>query len=201
AVNALAQVVAKIAAPGVPDFYQGTELWNLRLVDPDNRRPVDFGRRRRHLDEIRRRAAGDRLGLVREVRSSWRDGRVKLLVTWAGLELRREREALLRDGEYAPLAASGAHAQRIVAFARRLGLDWVVAVVPRLVAGLGDGWPLGERWGDTTLPLPGAPSGVREAVTGRTLEVSDGGVRIAEVFNELPVGLLVPETSTAPPAE
>lgn len=195
AVNSLAQVVAKIAAPGVPDFYQGTELWNLRLVDPDNRRPVDFARRRRHLEDIRRRATSDRPGLVREVRDSWRDGRVKLLVTWTGLELRREREALFRDGDYAPLAATGLHEARIVAFARRLGSDWVVAVVPRLVAGIADGWPLGDRWDDTTLPLPGAASAVREVLTGRTLGVSAGRVGIAEVFRELPVGLLVPETS------
>ncbi|MFN2556876.1 MAG: malto-oligosyltrehalose synthase [Nitriliruptorales bacterium] len=193
AVNSLAQVVAKIASPGVPDFYQGTELWNLRLVDPDNRRSVDYGRRRRHLDQIRSRAASDRLGLVREVRGSWRDGRVKLLVTWAGLGLRRHSEALFRDGDYALVAATGASAERIVAFARRLRDEWTVAVVPRLVAGLGKGWPLGERWGDTMVGLPSAARIVREALTGRRLPVSDGGVRIADVFAELPVGLLVPE--------
>ncbi len=191
AVNALAQVVAKIAAPGVPDFYQGTELWSLRLVDPDNRRPVDYGRRRRNLDEIRSRAASDRIGLVREVRHSWRDGRVKLLVTWAGLELRREREALFDDGDYSSRDAVGSQADRIVAFARGLGHDWAVAVVPRLVVGLGEGWPLGERWGDTVVPLPTAVPAVREVLTGRRLGARDGRVRVAEIFGELPVGILV----------
>ncbi len=199
AVNSLGQVIAKIAAPGVPDFYQGTELWNLRLVDPDNRRPVDYGRGRRFLDEIRSRAASDRLGLVREVRDTWRDGRVKLFVTWTGLDLRRRREALFREGDYWPLAVTGPQAARVLAFARRLRGDWAVAVVPRLVAGLGGGWPLGQRWGNSVVALPRAVGAVRETLTGQRLGVSDGGVRLADAFAELPVGLLVPDRGAGEP--
>jgi (1->4)-alpha-D-glucan 1-alpha-D-glucosylmutase len=192
ATNSLAQVVLRMAAPGVPDTYQGSELWDLSLVDPDNRRPVDYDRRRRLLAELRAAAAGDGARLADLVRESWRDGRVKLLVTWRCLDARRRWPALFRDGDYHPLEVEGPLAEHVVAFARRHRDGWIAAAVPRLTAGIGgnDGWAVGGVWGGTALRLPEAGAGrpVRDHLTDRRLDPDR--VLLAEVFGHLPVALL-----------
>ena len=124
AVNSLAQTLLKITAPGIPDFYQGSELWDLSLVDPDNRRPVDFARRRSALDGLAARIAAesaDSSGLASELLAAWPDGLVKLYVIHRALTLRRDRARLFGVGAYVPLTAVGAHAEHVVAFARRDG--------------------------------------------------------------------------------
>jgi (1->4)-alpha-D-glucan 1-alpha-D-glucosylmutase len=201
-VNGLAQALLKIAAPGVPDFYQGTELWDLNLVDPDNRRPVDFARRRALLAELDARAAAGRdlAGLARELLAAWTDGRVKLYVIRRALALRRAAADLFRDGEYVPLAADGPAAGHVCAFARRLGEAVVLAVVPRLAARLTGGGrelPVGPGvWRGTALLLPDgiARQGFRDAFTGAILETGerDGGriLRLADVLAGFPVALL-----------
>ncbi len=206
AVNALAQLVLKLASPGVPDFYQGTELWDLNLVDPDNRRPVDFPARRAMLDALGPLVASieageDRSREVAPVLDSWHDGRIKMLVTTCGLGLRRACAPLLLQGAYVPLQAQGAAADHVVAFARHDADATIVALVPRLSASLTTPerpWPLGEEaWGDVTIALPEALDAerYRHALTGATVDAHAAGqgrvLRAADVFRTLPVALLV----------
>jgi (1->4)-alpha-D-glucan 1-alpha-D-glucosylmutase len=186
ALSSLSQLVLKMTSPGVPDVYQGTELWDLSLADPDNRRPVDFSVRSRMLDELNRRAN------PRELLKHWTDGRIKLYVTWKLLRLRRDRVELFGTGDYIPLRVTGAGANHIVAFARKLGGEWCVVAVPRLHASLNRAGspPVGEKvWQDTRIELPeGLPSTGRDAFTGR--EVSIGSV--SELFKVLPLSVVTP---------
>jgi (1->4)-alpha-D-glucan 1-alpha-D-glucosylmutase len=194
--SSLAQVVLKTAAPGVPDFYQGTELWDLSLVDPDNRRPVDWDLRRRRLDELAARAEGGEeaiTDLLAELVGEWRDGRIKLWVTWRALELRRRRRDLFLDGDYQPLAATGEHAASVIAFARRHGEVWLIAAVPRWLTRVAppDVPPLGDVWGDTALRLPqDAPALWTHALDGRELAAEDGTLPLPTLFAHLPLALL-----------
>ncbi|GAC1539457.1 MAG: malto-oligosyltrehalose synthase [Vulcanimicrobiaceae bacterium] len=129
ALSSLAQVTLKLTSPGVPDIYQGCEYWDFSLVDPDNRRPVDYGLRAAALEAMRGRvAAGDAAALGAELLSSWRDGRVKAYVTWRLLQLRCERPQTFLDGTYVPLETTGVRADHLVAYAR----DEIVVVTPRL---------------------------------------------------------------------
>jgi (1->4)-alpha-D-glucan 1-alpha-D-glucosylmutase len=134
AVNALAQVLLKICSPGVPDFYQGTELWDFSLVDPDNRRPVDFKKRTVLLDDLRRAEAHDLPALIKDLTANWRDGRIKLYVTYKTLTFRRANAELFQTGDYIPAGGRS--------FARRLGDRWTLAVAGDL--GLPEGAP--TRW-------------------------------------------------------
>jgi (1->4)-alpha-D-glucan 1-alpha-D-glucosylmutase len=193
-VNSLAQVVLKVAAPGVPDLYQGTERWFLRLVDPDNREPVDLGDGRDELGALPEAGAPPRAiaGLLR----SWRDGRIKLHVTRSALRARRRHAELFEGGSYAPLLARGDRADHVVAFARRLGGRWAIAAAPRLTARLAPsgGFPLGPRvWGTDALTLPrAAPSAWMDVLTGREVPADDGAIPLGALFVSLPVALLVP---------
>ena len=163
AVNSLAQTLLKIVAPGIPDFYQGTELWELSLVDPDNRRPVDFVRRGVLLDELRVRIPAedthppDLSALCAELLDHWRDGRVKLYLTHRALTLRRRRARLFAAGEYRALTPGGHHAEHVVALGRVDGPDAVIAAVPRLtarLAGLTGRFALGDTaWEQTWVAL------------------------------------------------
>ena len=195
-VNSLAQTVLRIAAPGVPDTYQGTEVWDFSLVDPDNRRPVDYGRRREMLEQLKGRGIG--APLAREVAASPNDGRVKLLVTWAALEARRRHPGLFSAGAYEPLRVEGPRAGHVFGFVRR-GEDGRTAVVvlPRLVARLAGGgaWPVGEAaWEGTTFGASGA-GGVRfvDAFTGERVEIGAAGTPVGRVLSTLPVAVLVSE--------
>jgi (1->4)-alpha-D-glucan 1-alpha-D-glucosylmutase len=199
ALNGLAQVVLQIAAPGVPDIYQGAELWNLSLVDPDNRRPVDFGRRMRLLHRLRRDYFVDRDALLGDLLGNWRDGRIKLYLIWKALRFRRARPELFVKGSYLPIAAHGARRRHVSAFIRRRRGDWALAAAPRLVAGLGarSRPPLGSRvWGETALILPGnAPEHWYNTLTGETAvarRVAGGKrrLRLDELFARFPVALL-----------
>src|SRR5262244_2682749 len=142
AMNSLAQTLLKIASPGIPDFYQGSELWDLSLVDPDNRKPVDFSARQQLLAGLRKQSPP-----WGELLADWRDGRIKLHVTERALTLRRELAGLFRSGAYLPLSAAGEHADHVVALARHDPGRAVMVVVPRLSArltGFHGEWPLGS---------------------------------------------------------
>ncbi|MFM0730156.1 malto-oligosyltrehalose synthase [Paraburkholderia sediminicola] len=149
ALNSLQQTVLRLASPGIPDLYQGTELWDFSLVDPDNRRPVDFAKRESLLAQTP----------PSEFLPSWRDGRVKLAVVQRVLALRAHLPELLSQSAYLPLEVRGAHASNVIAFARRHGNAWAVVIASRLAAGL-----LGEngdlpmidpaKWGDTAIAVP-----------------------------------------------
>jgi (1->4)-alpha-D-glucan 1-alpha-D-glucosylmutase len=135
-INSLGQCVAKMCAPGCPDFYQGTELWDFHLVDPDNRGRVDFTRRRELLDQLQRCAERDLSALAAELLAVWPDERIKLFVMWRALRFRRERRELFTHGDYTAVPAEGPRGEHVCAFARQQGGSWALAIVPRLVAPL-----------------------------------------------------------------
>jgi (1->4)-alpha-D-glucan 1-alpha-D-glucosylmutase len=170
-VNSLAQTLLKLTAPGVPDLYQGSELWDASLVDPDNRRPVDFRWRRRLLASLEGMTAA-------EVWSRQEEGLPKLWLIQRALELRRRRPQLFGvSAGYEPLRALGERRAHVVAFARG---DGAIAVAPRLVLGLETGW------GDTRLPLP--PGSWRDVLCGA--EHESGAIPLADLFARFPVALL-----------
>jgi len=206
AINSLAQVLLKVTCPGVPDFYRGTELWDFSLVDPDNRRPVDFEARAVMLAGLKERETGGRAALTalaRELLESWRDGRVKLFLTYKALQFRRERHNLFACGEYIPVEACGPGAGHVCAFARRSGAGWALVAVPRLTA---QPYPPGlhpgeEIWGNTALLLPGEAPGLwRNVLTRETLaagtdsraDVKPGGrvLPLGDLWRCFPVALL-----------
>ena len=200
-VNALAQTLLQVTVPGVPDVYQGTECWRFLLVDPDNRRPVDFEAHGRLLAEVLSCPTGDPDGPVPSPDPAtlagwlraWPDGRIKLHVIAHALRFRRAHAELFAGGDYVPLATSGAHAQNVLGFARQAGASWCMVVVPRLttrVAGPGV-IPLGPVWGDTAVTLPaGAPPTLHDVLTGATATAADDRLRVADLFQALPLGLL-----------
>lgn len=188
AINGLAQTLLKLTVPGVPDTYQGCELWDLSLVDPDNRRPVDFARREGWLAAPRPPA---------ELLRDWRSGRIKLQLIARTLDLRRRLPDLFAAGEYLPLATSGAHAERILAFARRSGDDALVVVVPRLTQPLVQGdlpLPPAAAWGDTAIELPEWWPGARlcDLLTGANRDAAGNRLEASVLLSELPVALLTP---------
>jgi (1->4)-alpha-D-glucan 1-alpha-D-glucosylmutase len=167
-VNSLAQTLIKLSAPGVPDIYQGQELWDLSLVDPDNRRPVDYEARR---------ALSAGTGTWEEARARDDAGATKLFVTRRALQTRREQAAAF-DGTYDPLPATGSKADHVVAFSRG---GRVITVVPRLVMGLTAGWA------DTSIELPdGTWTNVLTARPGHS-----GRLQVAHLLDDCPVALLV----------
>ncbi|HVE78014.1 MAG TPA: hypothetical protein VNA89_04080, partial [Gemmatimonadaceae bacterium] len=192
--NALSRVVVHLAGPGTPDVYQGDDLWNFSLVDPDNRRPVDYGLRARLLAELDR-AAGKPGRLLADLLARPEDGRIKLWVTTRLLRERRHRPAPFVGGGYEPVEATGAHARSVFAFLRR-GADGsaALAVVPRLPLSVTpDGAPpVGAAWRDTRLALPAplARRGWRSVLGAPELE---GGaqVAVADALRNLPVGVFV----------
>ncbi|MGB9803784.1 malto-oligosyltrehalose synthase, partial [Desulfofundulus sp.] len=198
ALSSLAQVLLKITSPGVPDFYQGTELWNFSLVDPDNRRPVDFPLRVRLLSELqeREKQCGP-LSLAEELLSTWPDGRLKLYLTYKALHFRRNHRRLFQAGEYIPLAATGPRHRHVCAFARRAGDDLFLVAVPRLLAQLTPHPtelkpPLGEKiWGETALAMPFQAAGHWTNVfTGERIQTEGENLPLAKVFSHFPVALL-----------
>jgi (1->4)-alpha-D-glucan 1-alpha-D-glucosylmutase len=181
--------------PGVPDTYQGTELLEFTLVDPDNRRPVDYDLRRRLLDELRTASKGDLAGLARELGETL-DSRAKLYVIWRVLQARNRHPGLFSVGEYYPIRAQGPLAGNVFAFARRhLGRCALVAV-PRLVTKLHprDGAYSGPvAWADTQLIWPGVRcSGLTSILDGRPAS-QEGRIALADLFATLPVAVLVSE--------
>ena len=184
AINSLSQVALKLTAPGVPDIYQGNEIWDYSLVDPDNRRPVDYNRRREMLAS---------LGGVEPVdlMQTWPDGRIKLFLTQKLLRLRREHPALFQHGSYRPLATSGAFADSCVAFLREQEEKWLVVIVPRISSRVGFP-PVGERWGDTALQWLEElkMDGARELFTGRTLPVDSGALKVSDAMATLPFAVV-----------
>jgi (1->4)-alpha-D-glucan 1-alpha-D-glucosylmutase len=192
--NAVSQALLKAVVPGVPDYYQGTELFNDSLVDPDNRRPVDFAARRAALAELAGTPDAALPELVSRLLADLASGHLKLHVTHRALRLRRQRPRLFADGGYLPIAVDGGQARHLVACARALDDDAVVAVAARFFTTLPDP-PLGAAAvGGTTLELP-APLAVRyrDVLTGVALDAGDRRVPVAGLLLHLPVALLARE--------
>ncbi|QSR84758.1 malto-oligosyltrehalose synthase [Methylacidimicrobium sp. B4] len=192
--NALSQVVLKVAAPGVPDFYQGTELWDLSFVDPDNRRPVDFELRRSMLAEIEREA--HRPDYRGALLAQPEDGKIKLFVTHKALQARRLAPELFRSGSYEPLSFSGTKAEHAFGFRRSWGTQHLIAIVPRFVTALSSPHeaPVGPAiWEDTSALLPESlTASWRCAFTGSPRHW-EGRVPLSEAMAELPVALWISE--------
>lgn len=206
ALNSLSLTLVKLTSPGVPDIYQGMEFVELSLVDPDNRRAVDFTARRDALAALATLADDDVGNLAARVGDLLRaphDGRAKLWITWRALGLRAQRPQLFQDGDYHPITTAGAAARHVVGYARRLGSTGVVVLAGRLFASLGldvGVAPLAEAaWADTSADLSFIPTGTRleNVLTGETLSATGGHIRLATVFTRLPLALLVIEGSAA----
>jgi (1->4)-alpha-D-glucan 1-alpha-D-glucosylmutase len=195
--NSLAQTLLKLTCPGVPDIYQGSELWDFSLVDPDSRRAVDYASRQEILQNISE--SSNDASITDRLLETPESGRIKLYVIWKTLCLRRQRPSLFDEGEYLPLEVEGTKADHVVAFARKVETGTVLIVVPRLIAGLlrdFDRPPIGSQvWEDTHLLLPscGGAEKYRNAFTGKTLahQTNDTCTKIAlsEILAEFPVAL------------
>ena len=183
AVNSLTQTVLKLTCPGVPDFYQGNELWDFSLVDPDNRRPVDFDLRQQRLADLENIAP-------RELLEHWQDGRIKLYAIHRLLTLRRELPALFASGSYTGISALGVYADKVIAFERRDENETVIVIVPRHAVALGFP-PLGAVWEDTCLEIPDAIAASRDIFTGR--EFAGPHLALSETLSDLPFAVLRPQ--------
>lgn len=203
--NILSQTLLKLTVPGVPDIYQGSEMLEFRLVDPDNRRPVNYAMRQASLAQLQALPAGPALAPeVRKLLDRLHDGMAKLHVTRCALALRRRFEPLFREGSYVPLATQGIHAEHLCAFARQHGNITVIVIVPRLYArllqGTRGGPPIGaELWQDTRVTTDAVAPGTRliNQLTGETIiaQPFNGAAALAaaELFANFPLALLSTE--------
>jgi (1->4)-alpha-D-glucan 1-alpha-D-glucosylmutase len=207
--NALSQTLLKLTAPGVPDVYQGQELWDFSLVDPDNRRPVDFAQRRKMLARLRKDAGRNERSLFplsRKLAQNPRDPRLKLFVTWRVLQFRRQHADLFRLGDCIPLDVEGARAKHLCVFARR----WLapaasepriaVVIAPRMLAQLTALSPESPavpppldsaNWEDTRICVESlAASPLRNVFTGQICSAEDARLSVAAALGDFPVALL-----------
>jgi (1->4)-alpha-D-glucan 1-alpha-D-glucosylmutase len=214
-VNSLAQTLIKICAPGVPDFYQGVEFWDFNLVDPDNRRAVDFAERQQALSRLIEANRDGAPALTRELMANWPDRRIKMLVVSQSLRLRRDQPEVF-EGDYQPLAPVGPRKDHVIAFARGASPKAAICVTPRLAQQALHGespqsintdcdWPAANWWRGTLLPVPATASGNwRHVFSGRRLTAvvgSDGQrvVDVGDVFRDFPVALLTSDDIPADP--
>src|SRR5262249_55548916 len=190
------QTLLKITAPGVPDFYQGTEIWDFSLVDPDNRRPVDYERRKRLLDSLRDKEAGDRTSLADDLLRSAPGGRIQMFVPNDALHDRKTNRDLFERGEYLPLQAAGERDRHVVSFARKIGDKTAIVIATRFFIRLTPGAPIGrEAWGDTAILTGDELAGCyRDVFTGRRVHAGKrpdcNELPVAEALAHLPVALL-----------
>ena len=196
--NGLSQALIKFTVPGVPDIYQGCELWQFNLVDPDNRRPIDFVHRHELLRQLKEDFAGPEDGWPRRLAGlmdSLDDSRLKLYITWRTLQLRATSPDLFALGEYVPLDVSGTYAEHVCAYARTWGDEAIITVVPRLTlkrVGEQDEPPTGPAvWDDTLIHLPEslAKHAWRDVLSGAQHDAS-ASLPLGKVLTILPVGLM-----------
>jgi (1->4)-alpha-D-glucan 1-alpha-D-glucosylmutase len=181
-VNSLSQTVLKCTVPGVPDFYQGSEAWDLRLVDPDNRRPVDY-------DSLRRKKESSSDADPAELFANWRDGRIKLYIIQKLLKFRAAHRALFESGDYNPVATLGAHAGSSLVFTRSLNGGVLMVAVARLTRKVGFP-PISDCWEDTGISVPSAHMrSFTDILTGKQIPSADS-IMLADVFSTLPVAVL-----------
>jgi (1->4)-alpha-D-glucan 1-alpha-D-glucosylmutase len=184
AINSLTQTLLKLTSPGVPDIYQGNEIWDYSLVDPDNRRPIDYKLRGQMLDMLPSVTPD-------ELMQAWPDGRIKLFLTQRVLRFRREHANLFQRGEYVPLRASGTFAECCLSFARRLADKWIVVIAPRLSARVG--FPsIGQLWKDTAIQFPEKLSLVHahDLFTCRPIPLHDRQVNLTDALPTLPFAVI-----------
>jgi (1->4)-alpha-D-glucan 1-alpha-D-glucosylmutase len=218
AINSLGQTLLKLTSPGVPDIYQGNDLWDLSLVDPDNRRPVDYRLRQRTLGTLQRALSSGSHGapaspnanyptpttqrLARRLVDGWTDGRIKQYVTWRALGLRREHADLFRCGAYLPLTPTGPREEHLLAFARELDDEQIIVAVPRLTTRLLDDAPPAPAhgsiqfragaWDGTALLFPDRPGQrFRSVFTGEVVETVGAKAGTGGARSALPLATLL----------
>jgi (1->4)-alpha-D-glucan 1-alpha-D-glucosylmutase len=184
AINSLAQTLLKLTSPGVPDIYQGNETWDFSLVDPDNRRPVDYKLRAEMLSCLSTKSPEELLG-------NWPDGRIKMFLTQRALHFRNEHVDLFQRGNYLPLRVNGPCADSCIAFARQLDGQWIIAMAPRLSSRVGFP-PIGDRWKETAIELPEnlRVDRAREVFTGCDLSIQNRQIRLADAMSMLPFAIV-----------
>ena len=183
--NSLAQTILKLTVPGVPDIYQGCDLWDFSLVDPDNRRPVDYEAHRRTLASLK---GAD----PREMLDHWTDGRIKLFITRTLLQHRLANPELYKQGTYRPLKVAGKFAGSVVAFAREHEGTAVLVIVPRLASKVGLP-PVGEAWGNTAVALEEGDQSVpwKNLFTGGPVKLAgDGTLALSSALANFPWAVL-----------
>jgi (1->4)-alpha-D-glucan 1-alpha-D-glucosylmutase len=194
-INGLAQTLLKIISPGIPDFYQGSELWDLRLVDPDNRQPVDFKQRASMLAALKQHPKPSS-SLADELTRHWEDGRIKLYAIWKALNFRRERSSLFTEGDFVELKAIGPCAEHVLAFVRHHNREWTLFIAPRWLARAqettrGD---IHSIFRDTTIRLPqGAPQLWENIFTGENIPSSGTdrkSIAVGDALLHFPIALL-----------
>lgn len=195
--NSLSQTILKLTCPGVPDIYQGNELFDFSLVDPDNRRPIDYSIRRQMLDYVRGPHERSGAQWLNRLLEAPEDGGIKLYLTWKTLCLRRQHATLFQRGQYQSLTTAGARQNHIVAFSRNDDHSRALIIVPRLIGTLLnndlDGTPTGSRvWQDTQVLLPDDAGSrkYRNIFTGGILS-SDGNLNVSDAFGELPIAVCI----------
>jgi (1->4)-alpha-D-glucan 1-alpha-D-glucosylmutase len=197
-INGLGQTLLKIISPGVPDFYQGSELWDFRLVDPDNRQPVDFAQRKAALTSLQG-TKSPCVCLAEDLANNWRDGKIKMYVIWKALGFRLQNTDLFSHGDFAPITASGERQENISAYSRRNGEKALLVVLPRWLAAAQaseSSMASQEFWADTHVPLSASdPKSWRNVFTGETFSVSQAtspphSLRIADLLRHFPVAML-----------
>lgn len=195
--NSWSQAILKVTSPGVPDFYQGSEMWNFSLSDPDNRRPVDFRSRQLALEDLKAGSVHLEASWLSGLMQSWQDGRLKLYLTMRLLNFRRAHPSLFAAGEYRSIPTHGAHHNSVFAFARCYGSEWLLVVVPRLLGPLSrmPEFPVGkEIWQSTCLVLPSdAPESWKNVLTDQPLKLASSeaaAVPASDFFDVFPFAVL-----------
>ncbi len=196
-VNSLTQLTLKCTCPGVPDIYQGTELWDLTLVDPDNRREVNYGERLRLLKEMQKEHQKGAAEMIRSLSRNPFDGKIKLWLTHSLLNLRKENPDLFEKGAYIPLKVEGKYRRHVLAFARQYEKHWLIVAVPLTTANLSEkqaGEYLSEvDWGTTRIVIPGkGQTSWKNLLTLGSRKFS-GSIPVEEIFSDAPVGLMMKE--------
>ena len=193
--NSLSEVLIKMTAPGIPDFYQGSELWDLNLVDPDNRRPVDFAGRAKLLAEIRSKENQGDQGFFAELLRHAEDGRIKMFLIHKVLSVRRRGQQIFEDGDYVPVAIAGPQKEHVIAFIRKSGKSMAVAIATRFLTSMISPvqLPIGEDiWKDTSIILPERTSDSWLNVLTEEEVKNSNKLSAGQILNKLPVALLVP---------
>lgn len=193
AIKSLSQNLIKITAPGVPDIYQGTELWDLSYVDPDNRRPVDYEIRKSYLSDFKSYNTDNLKDHLKELREQFTSGKIKMYGMYTALRERRNEPLIFLEGDYLPVELSGEQSGNFISYARRSGENWILVVVPVLVTKIFDPEILSsdeEVLEQIKLALPAeAPENWVNVLSGDTLQIN-GKISLRKILNQFPVGLL-----------
>ena len=182
----------------MPDFYQGSEFWDIHLVDPDNRNPIDFPIRIQALQDLMDRAAANPAAIASELLAAWPDGRLKMYVIWRALGYRRQHSVLFTEGEFIPLEVVGQQSEHVIAYLRRQGKVQVIAIIPRWVAKIpasSDAAATTDFWRGTNLLLPaGSPIAWSNVFTVSSTEAKGGAgklwIAVGDLLKDFPIALL-----------